>query len=67
MVGANEADRIVRLKEVLVITGLSRSVLYRLCSQGAFPAQVDTGVKQATWRHSDVQTWIATRGAKAAA
>lgn len=63
---AKAADRVIRIKEVLAVTGLSRSVLYRLSSQGVFPAQVDTGAKYAAWRHSDVQAWIATRVAKAA-
>lgn len=66
MVKEKEADRVLRLDEVLALTGLSRSVLYRLSAQGAFPAQCDTGSRRATWKSSAIQAFIATRVAKAA-
>ncbi|PMS29026.1 hypothetical protein C0Z16_20840 [Paraburkholderia rhynchosiae] len=59
-------DRIVKLQEVQTITGLSRSVIYRLLAQGAFPAQVDTGARMTAWKRSAVQEWVASCGTKAA-
>ena len=53
-----EPDRIIRLKTVLVRTGLSRSTIYRKIAEGTFPAQIRISVNGAGWRESDVNRWI---------
>ena len=37
--------RIMRLKEVIEKTGLSRSTIYNLISQGKFPKQIELGAR----------------------
>ncbi|RWR26659.1 AlpA family phage regulatory protein [Sinirhodobacter populi] len=54
-----QPDRIVRLKTVLVRTGLSRSTIYRKIAEGTFPAQIRISVNGAGWRESDINRWIA--------
>jgi len=56
------SERLIRLKEVRCLTGLGASTIYRLISQGRFPAQLHPlGNKIAAWRSSEVSAWIAAR------
>lgn len=48
----------IRLPEVMKRTGLSRSSIYDLIKQGAFPAQIGIGVRSVAWLESDVAAWI---------
>jgi prophage regulatory protein len=52
--------RIVRLKEVIDRTGLSRSSIYRLAEHG-FPKSVRIGITAVGWREADINRWIAER------
>lgn len=65
MVGSNinpsTPDRLIRLREVLHLTGLSRSGLYRLVGQGRFPPQIKIGHFASAWLSSEVVSWIASR------
>jgi prophage regulatory protein len=58
--------RLIRLPEVLHLTGLSRTHIYRLEAAGQFPARVKLGAAASpssgtAWVESDVQQWIADR------
>lgn len=53
--------RIIRLKEVLNMTGLARSSVYRLMDSKLFPAAVSLGDRAVGWVESEVQDWIALR------
>ena len=55
-----EMDRILRLAEVLEITGLSRSSLYRAIREGRFIPPVELGKNSRGWRASEIQAWIAS-------
>lgn len=50
--------RVIRLKEVMAQTGLSRSTIYHYISQGLFPSQIKLGTRAVGWRHHDIQHWI---------
>ena len=54
-----EPDRIIRLKTVLVRTGLSPSTIYRKIAEGTFPPQIRISINGAGWRESDIDRWIA--------
>ena len=57
-------DRILRFTEVLKVTGLGRSSLYRRVKAGDFPAPVRLGGEHSRavgWRRSEIEDWIATR------
>lgn len=54
-----EPDRILRIRTVLLRTGLSRSTLYRKIQDGSFPRQVQISVHGAGWRESAINRWIA--------
>ena len=56
------SERLVRMKEVCLLTGLGRSTIYRLIAQGRFPRQLHPfGTCLAAWRYSEVARWIADR------
>jgi prophage regulatory protein len=50
-------DRILRIKAVLALTGLSRSTLYRKMERGTFPANFKISERCAGWRESAVAQW----------
>lgn len=52
---------ILRLPEVIQITGLSRSSIYRLESLGQFPSRVKLSESASGWRSEQVQEWIDSR------
>jgi prophage regulatory protein len=58
-VAMRDPDRIVRLKTVLVRTGLSRSTIYRKIAEGSFPAQLKISTNGTGWHESDLNRWIA--------
>jgi prophage regulatory protein len=54
--------KLIRLDEVIDVTGLSRSHLYHLISQGLFPTQINLcGGRAVAWVESEVQAWIDSR------
>jgi prophage regulatory protein len=52
-------DRLMRLKEVLDLTGLRRATLYRKIRTGNFPRQVRISERCAAWRESAIRSWLA--------
>lgn len=54
--------RILRLKEVQSLTGLSRSTIYLEISKGNFPKQVQlTGARSVGWYESAITEWVESR------
>ncbi|EGU20592.1 helix-turn-helix transcriptional regulator [Vibrio mimicus] len=53
--------RLIHFREVLTMTGLSRSSLYRFIEENQFPAQVQLGGRAVAWVEGEVQEWIAQR------
>ncbi|RNE60411.1 AlpA family transcriptional regulator [Vibrio mimicus] len=53
--------RLIRFREVLTMTGLSRSSLYRFIEENQFPPQVQMGGRAVAWVEGEVQEWIAQR------
>ena len=53
--------RLIRFREVLTMTGLSRSSLYRFIEENQFSPQVQLGGRAVAWVEGEVQEWIAQR------
>ena len=53
--------KILRRKDVETMTGLSRSTIYKLMSQGTFPKAIRIGPRAVGWRLSDIEVWIDSR------
>ena len=54
-------NRLLRLPEVILLTGLSRSSICRMEQRGDFPSRVRLGARSVGWLRDDVQTWMETR------
>ncbi|EGR4358581.1 AlpA family transcriptional regulator [Vibrio cholerae] len=62
LIGVNMPEnniRLIRFREVLTMTGLSRSSLYRFIEENQFPPQVQLGDRAVAWVEGEVQEWIA--------
>lgn len=55
--------RIFRMKELCQTYGLSRSTIYRLIDAGRFPKPIKISAKAVGWISTDLDEWLANRGA----
>lgn len=53
--------RLIKLKEVLYMTGLGRSSIYKFMDEGGFPQSISLGARAVAWGEHEVQQWIAQR------
>jgi prophage regulatory protein len=55
--------RLIRMRQVQALTGLSRSSIYNLASTGKFPQSIPLvpGGTSRAWLESDIQDWIQQR------
>ena len=61
MNNAPQRNRLIRLREVIALTGLSRSTILRLEAQARFPLHVRVGEASIAWVEDEVLQWIAER------
>ena len=53
--------QILRLTDVIAMTGLSRSSIYLRMVQGKFPKKINLGSRAVGWISSEVNEWIEER------
>ncbi|EML0341131.1 AlpA family transcriptional regulator [Vibrio vulnificus] len=53
--------QLLNLKEVIYLTGLKRSSIYKFMDEGHFPKSVSIGGRSVMWDESDIQRWIGER------
>ena len=51
-------DRLIRPPEVIQITSISRTQIYRLNAAGTFPKQRRISHKVAAWKESEIAAWV---------
>jgi prophage regulatory protein len=51
---------LIRIKEVCLLVGISRSTLYKMIEEGSFPKPLDLGSRFKAWQKQTVINWIAT-------
>ena len=54
-------NRILRLPQVIELTGFSRSSIYALMKTGEFPLNIKLGQRAVGWKEQDITNWINTR------
>ena len=54
-------DRILRIREVMAVTGLPKSSVYQEIAAGKFPRPVRLSAKCVGWKSSVIQQWIDSR------
>lgn len=52
---------ILRIQQVMLLTGLSRTTIYEMRTKGTFPKQVQLGPRTIGWRMRDIRKWLKTR------
>ena len=54
-------DRLLTSKQLTDETGISRSTIYRLLQNGAFPEPIYIGPRGVRWLESDIKAWLVER------
>ncbi|NRP10610.1 MULTISPECIES: AlpA family transcriptional regulator [unclassified Marinobacterium] len=52
---------LLKLTDVIAATGLSRSYIYHLAKQGAFPKPIKLSERSSAWVQSELEAWIDSR------
>lgn len=55
---SSDANRLIRLKDVMRLTGLCRSAVYSQMKSNDFPSSVLIGSSSVAWVENEVQEWI---------
>ena len=58
------AKSILRLPEVKIRVGLSRSTIYLRIEEGSFPKSISLGARAVGWLETDIENWIGERISK---
>ena len=58
---AAAADSVLRLPEVVALTGRCRSSIYADIAAGTFPPPLRLGPRSVGWRQSDIDAWLNSR------
>ena len=53
--------KLLKLKDVIATTGLSRSYIYHLAQQGTFPKPIKLSERSSAWIQSELEEWIDSR------
>ena len=56
--GIAQCERLLRLRDVLAVVGMSRAHVYNLIKHGLFPRPIALGSNCARWVQSEVQGWV---------
>lgn len=52
------AERFIRIKTVMDMTGKSRSAIYAEMAAGQFPKQLQISARSVAWTESSINKWI---------
>ncbi len=55
---ATGAFKLLKLRQVMSITGLARSTVYKYCAENSFPKPIQLGERSVAWVEGEVQGWI---------
>ena len=55
------AETIIRIAQVKEITGLAKSSIYFLISEGSFPRQILLNKRSVGWIRSEVFSWVQSK------
>ena len=55
------APRFLRVRDVLEMTGMSRSFIYAQMAEGIFPKQIHLAARTIVWNEREVVQWMEDR------
>jgi len=50
--------RVIKLKDVIDTTGLSKSSIYAYMARGAFPKPIQLGPRAVAWVEGEIHEWV---------
>jgi prophage regulatory protein len=56
--GEKPPECLIRIREVCLLVGVSRSTIYRMVDDGSFPKPLDLGPRFKAWQKRTVVNWI---------
>lgn len=56
--------RVIKLKDVIDTTGLSKSSIYAHMARGDFPRPIQLGPRSVAWVEDEVQGWLLSKLSK---
>jgi predicted DNA-binding transcriptional regulator AlpA len=56
-----KTDRIIRIKELIDMVGLSRTTIWRMEGYGSFPKRVSLGTNSVGWKLSEINEWLSNK------
>ena len=59
--GGETVNRILRLPEVIRVSGLARSTIYLRMKEKTFPTQIKLATRSVGWLETSIQNWIDLR------
>jgi prophage regulatory protein len=51
-------DRLLKLPEVIQVTGLSKSGIARKEKAGEFPRRIKLGARSVAWSETEINAWV---------
>ncbi len=54
-------DKFLRIDEVMSVTGLSQSTIYRMEQARQFPQRLKLSERAVAWREEDIRSWMESR------
>ena len=54
-------DRFIRVNDVMEITGLARSTVWRYVKSGKLPKPIKISNRYTAWRLSEIEAWMAEK------
>jgi prophage regulatory protein len=58
---AEQLQSFLRIKQVKLLTGFSRSWIYDAIRRGDFPAPISIGARAVAWTENSIRSWQAQR------
>jgi predicted DNA-binding transcriptional regulator AlpA len=55
------SEQILKMPEVIKVTGLARSTIYKLISENRFPKQIKLTSFSSGWLQSEIDSWVSER------
>lgn len=52
------AERMLKLPEVIQVTGISKSAIARKEKAGEFPKRIKLGVRSVAWSETEINAWV---------
>lgn len=56
--------KVLRVRDVIAMTGLARSTIYKYVKDGMFPRQIKLGCRTVGWLQFEIEQWLRIKAAQ---